>query len=135
MASLARKNVAIIGALVVVLIGAALFVVLPAVSDDDDSASNNLNALAKTTDRSFTGGKFAFGIDGAAPAFVAKASGGAIFADVIEEKGAGGQGKHLGSPKIEPVQFELGAGTPKNIWDWVTDSVAQKVGGKDAALQ
>ncbi|MCG8417313.1 MAG: phage tail protein [Proteobacteria bacterium] len=74
--------------------------------------------------RSYTAGRFAFGVDGTFAGFIKKVSGGTIKADVAtHDLGTSYyQKKNLATIQHDPLTVEISMGMGKPMWDWIKAS-------------
>lgn len=86
--------------------------------------------------RSFAAGNFALQLDGVSCGFLKAVDGGDISADVISEP-AGPSGlvkKHIGQPKYEDFELQVGFELAKLFYDWIADSWNRKFARKNGAI-
>jgi phage tail-like protein len=78
----------------------------------------------RMANRSFVSGRFYFTLDGAKCGWVKSVEGGAITADVIEEKLGPSYftKKHLGNVKYEDIKMEVGMSMTQNVYKWIESS-------------
>jgi phage tail-like protein len=88
------------------------------------------------TARTSTGTKFALTLDGVMCGFVDTIDGGDISADVIEEKVAGAvfSKKHIGQPKYEDFELELGLSLAQSVYDWIAATWRGDFQRKDGSI-
>lgn len=113
-----RRVAVILGAIVVVAIGAVVFVVLP--SDDDaasSSPSDRLNALAETTVL------YGLVLNGASVGAVTPDEVGAPFADVVSSVSATGVNKSVSRVRYEPLVVEVGTTLAPALANWISQSL------------
>ena len=87
--------------------------------------------------RSFAGGAFSLDLDGVNCGFVQSVEGGAITAEVIEERPTAGSfftKKHIGQPKYEPTSLAIGFGMAQNVYDWIAASWTPSYQRKDGSI-
>lgn len=87
--------------------------------------------------KSFTGGRFAFGVAGEFAGYIRKVSGGFIKANrIVHDLGTTNvQRKNPGLIEFEPLSFELAMGMGKPVWDWILASWNKQVMQKTCELQ
>ena len=88
-----------------------------------------------TTTRAYTAGAFALELDGTS-AFVQSATGGSIFADVVDEP-VGPDGfakKHLGTVQYEDVVIQAPVPLPATLHDWVARTWRAEAARKNGAV-
>ena len=86
--------------------------------------------------RSYAAGNFFFNLDGVKCGFVKAVDGGAISAEVIEEKVGPDYftKKHIGQPKYEDIVLTLGFEMVQNVYDWIAASWKQDYARKDGSI-
>lgn len=77
-----------------------------------------------TNVRSWVGGNYVLALEGVNCGFLTRVAGGAVSADVIEERVGPDQyvRKHIGQPKYEDFAISAGLGMAGPFWDWVKAS-------------
>jgi phage tail-like protein len=86
--------------------------------------------------RSFAAGRFAFQLDGVLCGFLNAVNGGDISAEVITEPAgpAGFAKKHIGQPKYEEFEVQLGFAMAKELYEWIKASWNQSYARKNGAI-
>ena len=86
--------------------------------------------------RSYAAGNFFFNLDGVKCGFVKAVDGGAISAEVIEEKGQADlfTKKHIGQPKYEDLALTIGFEMVPNVYDWIASSWQRRYARKDGSI-
>jgi len=74
--------------------------------------------------RSYVAGNFMLDLDGVKSGFLKSVDGGGIKADVIEEPAGEDYyaKKHIGQPKYEEFEIQIGAAMSKAVYDWISTS-------------
>jgi hypothetical protein len=94
-------------------------------------------ATARAADtRSYVAGNFAFNLEGVKTGFLRSVDGGAISAEVIPEHVAGTTlvAKHIGQPKYEDFELQLGFSMAPEIYDWISASWNSNFARKNGAI-
>ena len=75
-------------------------------------------------ERSYTAGRFAFGIDGEFAGFIRKCSGGVTKGELVTHKlgPSNFERKHLATISHEPLTIEISMGMGLPLWRWIKDS-------------
>lgn len=85
-------------------------------------SSFSTHRLDAAVARTYVSGNFVLTLDGAAVGFIKSVEGGGVVADAVAEPvppKAVFPKKHLGSPRIEPLELTLSGGTTRTVWDWM----------------
>jgi len=86
--------------------------------------------------RSYVSGNFMFNLQGIKCGFIKSISGGGISADVINE--AVGPDyfvkKHIGQPKYEDFEMQIGFSMTKAVYEWIEASWKQQYARKDGSI-
>ncbi len=86
-----------------------------------------LSEASAADQRSYTGGRFALELDGAAVGIVPAFSGGHPYGVVSETIGGDGLSrKQIGNPKYGEIAFRAHAGLGEPLWSWVSAMLAGK---------
>ena len=86
--------------------------------------------------RGFAASRFALTLDGTPVGLVKSISGGGAYADVIAESAGGAFAeKHVGPPKYEDIEVELGIGVDKTVQTWIEELLAGKASRRSGTIE
>ena len=89
-----------------------------------------------STTRGFTASRFALTLDGTPAGLLKSVSGGGAYADVIAEPSRGALSeKHVGPPKYEDIEVELGIGVDKTIQAWIEELLGGKGSRRSGTIE
>ena len=85
---------------------------------------------------SYVGGNFMFSLQGVKCGFIQSISGGAISAELVEEKVGPDYfvKKHIGGVKYEEFEMKIGFSMTKAVYEWIESSWKQNYGRKDGSI-
>jgi hypothetical protein len=85
--------------------------------------------------RSFVGGNFGLTLEGKPSGFLKSVSGGAVSAEVVNEKATDYfQRKHIGGPIYEDFSIDFGFSMDPSLYQWIADSWQAKFARKNGSI-